>query len=478
MPIDFSLPDLAWQGFDKKEAEKILLRFEFRTLALRIPDVGEKREEQEEISQEDQLAEKLKRLYEEGVLSEEVYEIEQELSPVLRMMEKTGIQIDKKFFLKLSKELDKNLKKLEKSITKKAGTAFNINSPKQLSEILFERLGLSQKGLHKTPGGVVSTASSELEKLQDAHPMVAEILSYRELSKLQNTYVTPLPQLADKQSRVHTHFDQLGAATGRLSSFNPNLQNIPLQGEWGQRIRRGFVAKKGFELVSLDYSQVELRIASCLAGEERMQEIFLAGRDIHKETAAMVFGVKEKDVTPQMRFRAKALNFGILYGMGARGFSQSAGIPFEEAQDFIENYFVQFPHIAKYMQDTIESTRELGYAQTLFGRKRYLPDINSSTPHIRAAAERIAINHPIQGSQADVIKMVMVKIAKELNLQQENCYMLLQIHDELLFEIRSDIVRKRAKEIKALMEKVVSFKVPLQVKVSSGQSWGAQKSLS
>jgi len=477
VPLDFSLPDLAWQGFDKKEAEKVLLRFEFRTLASRIPDVGEKIEKQKDASKEDQIEEKLKRLYEESVLSEKVYEMEQELSPVLRMMEKTGIQIDKTFFKKLAKGLGVNLKKLERSIVKKVGGQFNINSPKQLSEVLFLRLGLSAKGLHKTPGGVVSTASSELEKLKEASPIIQEVLLYRELAKLQNTYVIPLPQLADKEGRVHTHFDQLGAATGRLSSSNPNLQNIPLQGEWGQKLRRGFVAKKGFELVSLDYSQVELRIASHIAGEERMQEVFFTGRDIHRETAAAVFGVKDKDVTPQMRFRAKALNFGILYGMGARGFSQSAGIPFEEAQDFIENYFVQFPRIAEFMQDTIESTRELGYAETLFGRKRYLPDIHSSTPHIRAAAERVAINHPIQGSQADIIKMAMVKIVKELNLQQENCRMLLQIHDELLFEIRSDIVRERAKEIKALMEKIVSLKVPLVVKVSFGQSWGEQKSL-
>jgi len=374
-------------------------------------------------------------------------------------------------------KLEGNIKKLVRRITKKAGTAFNINSPKQLSEVLFKKLDLPMKGLHKTPGGVVSTASSELEKLKDVHPIIEDILKYRELAKLQSTYVSPLPELADKEGRIHTHFDQLGAATGRLSSLNPNLQNIPFKGEWGQKIRQGFVAKKGFELVSLDYSQVELRIAAHIAGEDRMQEIFWEGRDIHKETAAAVFGVQDKDVTPRMRFRAKALNFGILYGMGARGFSQSAGIPFEEAQDFIENYFVQFPHIAKYMQDTIESVRELGYAETLFGRKRYLPDIHSTTPHIRAAAERVAINHPIQGTQADIIKMAMVKIAKELNLQQVDCLMLLQIHDELLFEIRSDIVRKRAKEIATLMEKVVSLNVPLVVKVSSGQSWGTQKSI-
>ncbi|MDA1337431.1 MAG: DNA polymerase [bacterium] len=476
VPIDFSLPDLLWQGFSTKEVEKVLLNFGFRTLASRIPEIGEKKENQE-VSKEDELTQKLKHLYEEGVLSEEVYEMEQELTPVLRMMEETGILIDKKFFKKLSGELAKNLQKLEVGIIKKAGITFNINSPKQLSEVLFEKMGLSSRGLHKTPGGVISTASGELEKLKDASPIASEVLKYRELAKLQNTYVTPLPRLADKEGRVHTSFDQLGAATGRLSSANPNLQNIPLQGNWGKKIRCGFVSKKGFSLVSFDYSQVELRIASHIAGEEKMQEVFLQGRDIHQETAAVVFGVKDMEVTEEMRFRAKALNFGILYGMGARGFSQSAGISYQEAEDFIENYFAKFPHIARYMQDTIESTRELGYAQTLFGRKRYLPDIQSSTPHIRAAAERVAINHPIQGFQADIIKMAMVRIAKELKLQQEDCRMLLQIHDELLFEIRDDIVEKRAKDIASLMEKVVVLKVPLIVTIKAGKNWGVQKSI-
>ena len=476
VPLDFRLPDLAWQGFDRKEAENTLQRFQFNSLSSRIPELREKNEEKQEPRKED-TRKTIEHLFQEHVFSEQIYELELALAPVLRMMEETGIAIDVQLFNKLSKELDQHLQKLERTITKKAGGAFNINSPKQLSEVLFEKLELPMKGLHKTPGGVVSTASLELEKLREVHPIISEVLSYRELAKMQNTYVNPLPGLVDKEGRVHTHFDQLGAATGRLSSSNPNLQNIPLQGEWGEKIRKGFVATKGFELVSLDYSQVELRIASHIASEEKMQEVFREERDIHRETASDVFGVKDKDVTPQMRFRAKALNFGILYGMGARGFSQSAGIPFEEAQDFIENYFVQFPHIAQYMQDTIESTRELGYAETLFGRKRYLPDIHSATPHIQAAAERVAINHPIQGTQADIMKMAMVKIAKELRLQQEDCRMLLQIHDELLFEVRSDIVKVRAREITTLMEQIVSLKVPLVVKTSSGKSWGAQKSI-
>ena len=471
VPLEFSLPALSWKGFDKKEAENVLRNFEFRTLSSRIPDfTGEKKAIEKE-EKGDDTAEKIEHLFKEEVFSEEVYELELRLLPVLRAMEETGIQIDKKFFEKLSKELEKNLQKLKASIAKKAGAAFNINSPKQLSEVLFEKLGLPQKGLHKTPGGVVSTASPELEKLRDTHLIIGEILKYRELAKLQNTYVVPLPQLADKGGRVHTHFDQLGAATGRLSSSNPNLQNIPLQREWGAKIREGFVAKKGFSLVSFDYSQVELRIASHIAGEDRMQEIFKEGRDIHRETAAAVFGVKDKDVTPQMRFKAKALNFGILYGMGARGFAFAAGVSFEEAQDFIDNYFLQFPRIAQYMQDTIESTQELGYAETLFGRKRYLPDIHSNTPHIRAAAERVAVNHPIQGTQADIIKMAMVKIAKEFSLQQEGCRMLLQIHDELLFEIVNDIVGERAPSIQKIMEEIVSLKVPLVVQAKAGLTW-------
>jgi DNA polymerase I len=257
-----------------------------------------------------------------------------------------------------------------------------------------------------------------------------------------------------------------------LSSSNPNLQNIPLQGEWGKKVRKGFVAQKGFQLVSFDYSQVELRIVSYIAKEEKMQEAFRENKDIHVQTASVVFGAGESKVTPAMRFRAKALNFGILYGMGARGFAQSAGISFQEAQDFIDNYFLQFPHIAQYMEDTIAFAKEHGYVETLFGRKRFLPDIHSSTPHIRAAAERIAINHPIQGTAADIIKMAMINIAKELSLQQDNCRMLLQIHDELLFEITGGIVEEYAKRIERLMESAASLAVPLRVKTSAGRSWG------
>ena len=308
VPVKLYLKDLAWKGFKRKDVEALFLSFEFRSLLSRLDEAVGKKEEQQ--GKEDETAQKIERLYQEGVFSEQIYELELSLTPVLRAMEETGIAIDRAFFKQLSKELEKNLQKLEAGVAKKAGGRFNISSPKQLSEVLFEKLGLSFKGLHKTPGGVVSTASLELEKLRDSHPIIQEVLWYRELAKLQTTYVNPLPELVDKKGRVHTHFDQLGAATGRLSSSNPNLQNIPVKGEWGQKIRKGFVAKKGFELVSLDYSQVELRIASHLAKEEKMQHAFLEGRDIHQETAAVVFGVKDKNVTPHMRFEAKALNFG------------------------------------------------------------------------------------------------------------------------------------------------------------------------
>ncbi|MEK7542117.1 MAG: DNA polymerase, partial [Patescibacteria group bacterium] len=292
------------------------------------------------------------------------------------------------------------------------------------------------------------------------------------------TYARPLPLLADEKDRVHTHFDQLGTATGRISSVQPNLQNIPKQGEWGRRIRRGFIAEKGFSLVSFDYSQMELRIAAHLSGDEQMRSFFQAGEDIHKMTAASVFGVLSKEVTDEMRFSAKALNFGVLYGMGAQGFAKSAGIPIDKARDFIEQYFVRFPKIYEYMEKTKEFARTHSYVETMFGRRRYLPEVNSSTPQLRAAAERMAQNHPIQGSLADLVKMAMVKIQQELAPPKEEVRMLLQIHDELLFEIADGIVEARSRPIKLLMEKILVLKVPLQVDVKKGKNWdGVEKVL-
>ncbi|MBI4138175.1 MAG: hypothetical protein HY482_01090 [Candidatus Wildermuthbacteria bacterium] len=482
VPLDISLPELSWRGFNKSEAEEFLRSFEFKTLIPRLAELsGESSQtarggEKEAIIKES-VQSQADRLLKDGVLSEQIYELEIELDPVLRRMEDIGIAIDPVYFRALGKELEKDIAKLQDDIFKDTGGPFNISSPKQLSEVLFSRLGISPKGLHKTPGGAISTASSELEKISGESPAISLILSYRELAKLLTTYVAPLPLLADPNNRVHTSFDQFGAATGRFSSSRPNLQNIPMQGPWGERIRKGFVAAPGFQLVSFDYSQMELRLAAHMANEEKMIEAFEQGKDIHKETAAAVFGVPEARVDKEMRSRAKALNFGILYGMGARGFANSAKISLQEAQEFMDGYFLQFPAIAAYMEESVRFARENGFAETLFGRKRFLPDIYSSSPHIRAAAERVAINHGIQGTAADIMKMAMVLVSKAPGLLGGHCEMVLQIHDELLFEISDDMIQEKAAVIKEIMETARSFKVRLTVQAFAGKSWGEQAPL-
>lgn len=467
-PIAISLKDLAWNKYDREEAGKALLRFEFSSLLKKLPDVnGVQKESSDKI--EESVQEHIERLYEDKVFSKEIYELEKELIPVLRTMEENGIAIDKKYFAKLEKETAKELKGLEKRIHSMGGREFNINSTQQLSQVLFFDLEMSPKGLKKTPKGVISTASPELEKLQDVHPIIREVLWYRELQKLYTTYIVPIPEKADKNSRVHTSFGQLGTATGRLSSSSPNMQNIPIQTEWGRKIRKGFIAQKGYQLVSFDYSQMELRLAAHIAKDKKMSSFFDRGADIHQMTASEVFGIAPDKVTKEMRSRAKALNFGVLYGMGARGFARSAKISMEEAQDFIDDYFINFPAIKKYIENTKEFVREYGYAETLFGRKRFLPDIASSAPHLQAAAERMAVNMPIQGTAADVIKMAMVQISKELPKER----LLLQIHDELLFELPRN--SKSIPQIKHIMEQAGSLKLKIDVK--AGDNWDELKTI-
>jgi len=471
VPIDFTLEDLEWKNYDRKNAEKVLTGFGFRSLIARFPttpgDVGGEVES-------DPTYEKIEMLYREGVLSKEVYDLEKKLVPVIRGMEEAGIKIDKKHFEKLAKEISHDLASAESAIFKIAGKNFNANSPQQLSEILFSPppggLLLPIKGLKKTPGGVVSTAAPQLEKLRGKHPIIKELLRYRGLQKLKSTYISPLPTLCDDKGRIHTKFDQLGTATGRLSSSKPNMQNIPVRGMWGSKIRRGFVAEQGYKLASFDYSQMELRLAAHIADDKKMKEFFKEGADIHQMTAAEVFGISADAVTKDMRFRAKALNFGVLYGMGASGFAKSAGIPKEEAQSFIDNYFARFPAIREWISKTEEFARKNGYVETLLGRKRYIPEITSSHPGLRAQAERMAINHPIQGTAADIIKMAMVAVtnARELTANR----LLLQIHDELLFEIEDDKIEETYPKIKDIMENIYKLSVPLQVDVAWGASWG------
>jgi DNA polymerase-1 len=405
-----------------------------------------------------------------------VYEkIELPLAPVLRKMEERGIKVDKEFLKELSKTYTAELAKLSKRIYEAAGGEFNVASPKQLGEVLFDKLGLVPEKQKKTAGGQRSTKESELVKMRGMHPIIEDILSYRELSKLLSTYIDTLPTLLDSEGRVHTTFIQIGAATGRLASQNPNLQNIPIKTELGRAIRHAFVADKGSVLVAFDYSQIELRIAAFLSGDEALTEIFTSGRDVHTEVAARVFHVRESDVTYEMRRRAKVINFGILYGMGVNALRESLGTSRGEAQEFYDQYFAAFPRLAQYIEESKGDASRLGYTETFFGRRRYLDGIHSSIPYVRAAAERMAINAPIQGTQADIVKLAMIKI-DELGAR-----LLLQVHDELVIEIEEGMVKELAPKIQKLMEGVMSVKdtkgISLRVEGKIGKNWGEMKPL-
>ncbi len=493
VPLEVRLQDVRWERYDRNAVRALLERFDFRSLINRMSEIEEKRGEEraekkqqgrmfaekhkEEREKKEDILARIERLYQEEVFSKEVYEIEKELVPIITRMEELGIKIDKPYFKKLAQDMEKELSELSAKIYQAAGKKFNINSTQQLSQVLFEDFQLSPKGLRKTPKGVISTASEELEKLRELHRAIPDILRYRELQKLYSTYILPLPEMTDGNSRIHTHFDQLGAATGRISSSLPNLQNIPILGPWGKAIRRGFIAEQGFSLLSFDYSQMELRIAAYLAKEEKMRAFFQKGADIHRMTAAEVFGVAVQQVTDEMRYRAKALNFGVLYGMGATGFARSAGISFEEAQNFIENYFARFPRIQEYMEQTKEFAKTNGYVQTVLGRKRYLPEISSASPRLRAAAERMAVNHPIQGSLADIMKMAMIRVSQITGQAEGDCRMLLQIHDELLFEVAGDKIDTIAPQIRSCMENVYDLQIPVVVQAKAGKSWGDEESV-
>lgn len=400
--------------------------------------------------------------------------LELPLVPVLARMEELGISLDKNYLNKLGHKLHLKIDALEKAIYEQAGQEFNINSPQQLREILFEKLELSTVGVGKTKTGL-STAADELDKLKEQHEVVRLILEYRELTKLTSTYIDALPKLINpKTKRIHTSYNQTVAATGRLSSSDPNLQNIPVKGEWGQAVRKAFVAAPGYKLVGLDYSQIELRLAAHFSGDERMIKAFRDNEDIHTATAAAIHEVDAAEVTKEMRREAKATNFGILYGQGPHGLSQTADIPFWRAKQFIDNYFEAYPGVKKWMDQAIEESREAGFAETLFGRKRNLPEINSSIMQVRKAAERMAINTPLQGTAADMIKAAMIEIHQLIKqeYQQGEVKMLLQVHDELLFEIKRGMLDRAVPELKKIMENVLQLKVPVIVESKMGESWG------
>lgn len=409
-------------------------------------------------------------------------EIEMPLVPVLAKMEENGVKLDISFLAKMEKELNVEIKKLEKTICAEAGNVFNINSTQQLRKILFEKLEISSADIKKTKTGF-STAADELVKLRGHHPIIPMIENYRELSKLLNTYVSAFPKLVSpKTGRLHTSFNQTITATGRLSSTEPNLQNIPVKTELGRKIRRAFVSDSGNKLLSLDYSQIELRLAAHYSNDPSMIRAFKNNEDIHASTAAAINQVAPSEVTSDMRREAKATNFGILYGQGPHGLSQTAGIPYARAKEFIDKYFETFPGIKKYVDDTIEDAQKKGYVSTLFGRKRPLPEINSSATMIKKSAERMAINTPLQGTAADIIKIAMIKISEMIKTEVENnpepeIKMLIQVHDELLFEIKEERLDYYAEKIKNIMENIIKLKVPVIVDAKAGNNWGELKIL-
>lgn len=413
---------------------------------------------------------KLKEYKLEGIF----YDVEMPLVEVLTDMETAGIKLDVKLLRNLDNELEKKLIALAKIIYKEAGEIFNINSPKQLSNVLFNKLKIETKGLRKTKGGIFSTDEESLFAIKDKHHIVSHLLEYRELFKLQSTYVKPLQNLADKNNRVHTTYIQTGTATGRLSSQNPNLQNIPAEGDWAKKLRKAFIAEKSYQLVSFDYSQIELRILASLSGDPKMIEAFNNDLDIHKMTAANVFNAPLEKVTSGMRRLAKTLNFGIVYGMGANAFAKTSGLSVAEARKFIEEYFSDFKKIKEWQENIKAQARTFGYVSNLNGRRRWILSAASMFRGEAAEAERAAVNMSVQSLAADIIKMAMVKIHKKIrNEKLENrIRMLLTIHDELLFEIREDIIKEAAKFIADIMESVYELEVPIKVTTKVGKNWG------
>jgi len=396
-------------------------------------------------------------------------EVERPLQGVLASMERRGIQLDVAYLEALSGELAAELERLEEEIQRLAGRPFNLNSRDQLETVLYDELGLTS-GRRTAKTGKRSTSASVLETLRGAHPIVDKILQYRELAKLKGTYLDPLPKLIHPATgRLHTRFHQTGTATGRLSSSDPNLQNIPIRTEIGRRIRKGFVAGEGRRLVVADYSQIELRVLAHLSGDENLQRIFREGRDIHTQTAAWMFGLDAGDVDSFQRRAAKTINFGVLYGMSAHRLSRELGIDYGEAQAFIDRYFDSYPGVRAFMERVLAEARERGYVETLFGRRRHVPELLSKARNVREAAERVAFNMPVQGTAADLIKLAMVKLAPRL--EPLGAALLLQVHDELVVEAPEDRTEAVAGVVRDTMEHAWELDVPLAVDVGVGRDW-------
>lgn len=401
-------------------------------------------------------------------------EIEMPLVSVLADMEMAGIALDVEFLASMSKELEQRLQEIEDQIYQEVGEKFNINSPQQLSEALFDRLKLTPPDrTQKTSTGFFSTAADTLDALRGAHPVVDWVLEYRELAKLKSTYVDALPkQVNPKTGRVHTSYNQAGSVTGRIASSEPNLQNIPIRTDLGRKVRHAFIASDGCYLLSVDYSQIELRIVAHMAEDEAMLAAFQAGQDIHAATAAAIFGVPIEQVSPEQRSRAKGINFGLIYGMSAFGLSRATDLTLAEAEDFVRAYFERFPGVKRYLDNMRRKAAEQGYVETLLGRRRYFPSLKTQTnQNIRNREEREAINAPIQGTAADILKIAMLKVPAALKDNDLRGQMLLQVHDELVLECPQEELKKTARIVRDVMETAYELKVPLKTEARYGPNW-------
>ncbi len=525
-PIEFSLPERTWRdGVDSEKALALFTELGFRTLTSRfrqLLDIPDTEEVPEHAAGEEEVSKAAVMLWllesdrtnptatdiidygrsvfgttewpaiiaalEAELRRQDLWEIfdtlERPLIPVIARMNAVGIKLDREFLAELSAEFHEELKMLEAKIYELAGEDFNLNSPKQLGTIIYEKLGLKTKRQKKTASGALSTRESELSQLRDEHPIIPAILRYRELSKLTSTYVDNLPQMVGEDGRLRTTFLQCGTVTGRLGSKDPNLQNIPIRTKEGQRVRQAFVAEPGFKLVSIDYSQIELRIAAMLSGDRKLIDIFREGQDVHRAVASQVFRVEPEAVTADMRRRAKVINFGILYGMGVVALRANLGddTSREEAQEFLNAYFNTFTRLAEYLEETKAYARTHGYTKTMFGRRRYFPGIQSSAPFIRASAERMAINAPIQGTEGDILRVAMLEIDKWVNDGRSDfARVLLQVHDELVFEIREDKLEEVVPILRRMMTEVFKGKdakgVPVAVEAKAGYNWAEMDNL-
>ena len=394
---------------------------------------------------------------------------------VLMAMERRGLHADANILCRQSAELGDEIALMVEKIHAAAGEDFNVDSPQQLSHVLFDVLGLPTKGLKKTKKGFYSTNAKVLGELARTNDVVAEVLEYRERAKIKSTYLDALPALIKGDGRIHTTLNQTVAATGRLSSSDPNLQNIPTRSELGHRVRTAFTVPEGHVFLACDYSQIELRLLAHLSADEHLVAAFNEGADFHAATAARVFGVPVDQVTPQLRSRAKAVNFGIVYGQQAYGLASSLKIGRAEAQAMIDRYFEAYPGVDAFLREQVELARNLGYATTMYGRRRYMRDINSRNFQLRSFAERTAMNHPMQGTAADIIKIAMVRVERRLAEEGLRSRLVLQIHDELDFEVPVDEIDALSELVRETMEGVAELRVPLLADVSYGDNWAEAK---